>query len=156
MISFNFVACYERRVFLEKSKTSSDKSLRILSAFSQRAWEDLASEQISETKFYHEDVHSYLTIEIKVAFSFVSKCWLCCIIASSSESLSTRLMIKLLIPCFWSSGRIFHLVYFIKLQEKANLHLQLHQGSKGQKTLCLGFVPARGFCLQPTMNLDLT
>ena len=111
MISFNFVAYYERSVFFEKSKTSSERSLRILRAFSQRAYEDLASEQISVIKFYQEDVHSCLTIDIRVAFSFVSRCWLCYIIVSSSESLRTRLMMKVLIPFFWSSGIIFHLVY---------------------------------------------
>lgn len=122
MISFNLVACSERRVFLEKSKTSSDSNLRIFSAFSHRACEDFASEQISVIKFCQEEVHSCFTIEIRVALSLVKRCWLCSIMLSSSESFSTRVIIKFLMPCFWSSGRIFHLVWNIIKKEKTYIH----------------------------------
>ncbi len=138
MISFNFVAYCERSVFFEKSKTSSDRSLRILRAFSQRAYEDLASEQISVIKFYQDDVHSCLTIDIRVALSFVSRCWLCYIIVSSSESLRTRLIINVLIPFFWSSGIIFHLVYN-KIKKRIMLTLTASSRIWSAKNLVLGF-----------------
>lgn len=65
---------------------------------------------MSEMKLVQVVVHSCLTIEISVAFSLVSRCWLCWLSASSSDSFNTSWMMKFRIPCFCSSGKICHRV----------------------------------------------
>lgn len=99
-----------RRAFLPKSKTSSERSLRMFKVFSHLLWVSLALEQISGTKLCHDVNHSCFTIEIKVALSLVKRWEFLVASSSSSESLITSWTMKARMPCFWSSGRIFHLV----------------------------------------------
>jgi hypothetical protein len=61
-------------------------------------------------KFFQEVVHSCLTMEIRVALSFVRRGCSYADICSSSESLTTRVIMKPRMPNFWLSGIIFHFV----------------------------------------------
>jgi len=73
MLAFRLTISELRIVFLEKSKTSSDKSLRMLSAFSHLLSLSRALLQMSGIKFYHEVVHSNLTMEMRVPLSLVNR-----------------------------------------------------------------------------------
>jgi len=57
----------------EKLNTSSESNLRMFSALEHLLTDSLADEQMSGMKFCHVVFHSNFTIEIKVAFSFVSR-----------------------------------------------------------------------------------
>ena len=59
----------------ENSKTSSERSLRILRAFMHLLTDSLALLQMSGMKFCHEVPHSNLTMEMSVALSFVRRCY---------------------------------------------------------------------------------
>jgi small basic protein len=58
---------------LENENTSSESSLRMLSALEHLLTDSRALEQISGMKFRHDVFHSSFTIEMMVALSLVSK-----------------------------------------------------------------------------------
>lgn len=94
---------------LEKSKTSSESNFRMLSAFSHLFTPSCALLQMSGIKLDQLVPHSNLTIEIRVALSFVNKkvlLWFSVLIVSGR--LVTRETIKFLIELFVLSSSRFH------------------------------------------------
>ena len=73
MSALSFCTSDLRMLPFEKLKTSSDNSLRMLSAFKHLLVDSRALLQMSGMKFCHEVRHSYFTIEISAALTFVSR-----------------------------------------------------------------------------------
>lgn len=94
---------------LEKSKTSSLRSLRICILFSQRISDVLDDPTRSLMKDGQFCGHSCFRISTSVRLSFPMKTLSCFITASSDDILITFETTKFLIPSFWSFGIIFHL-----------------------------------------------
>ena len=125
IFSFRVAASFCKIVPFEKSKTSSDRSFRMFSAFSHLASFSVALLQMSEMKFYHEVLHSRFTIEIRVALSFVRRCYEFYYPLTCSGRLSTRFTTKFRILILFSSSKIYHRIYakFSKQRKRGNSYI---------------------------------